>query len=147
MQPWVIGVVIGACLVAAGCLIAAIWLSSRDKNKKKSPPPPVRATDDEPDDKVTVTDGVRYSDSSAPAAGKNKVTYALGDRVLVRGRTVTVKKGGEVIPGKYTLLSAEGADSFNVRYGGVVREFRHGDHIVLAEGEDLTPVSGSIILR
>ena len=52
------------------------------------------------------------------------------------------------MPGQYTVLAgADGAEAFNVRVGGFVREFRHGDTIVLADGDEITAVSHTIVLR
>ena len=52
------------------------------------------------------------------------------------------------MPGKYTVLSSsDGADSFNIRAGGFVREYKHGDSIVIAEGDEVTAVSHTVVLR
>ena len=59
-----------------------------------------------------------------------------------------VGKDKKVKPGKYTILSTqEGMPSVNIRIGHYVREYKHGSTIVLVEGEKITPVSSSIILR
>jgi len=57
-------------------------------------------------------------------------------------------KGGALMPGKYTALSAHGgADTFNIRIGGFVREYKHGDELVIADGEEITAVSHTVVLR
>ena len=58
------------------------------------------------------------------------------------------EKDGELLPGQYTVLSgADGVDAFNVRVGGFVRELHHGDTIVLGDGEEITAVSHTVVLR
>ena len=94
-------------------------------------------------DAVKVKDGVRYTKSSDIGG----VTHNEGDIVLRVGETLTAKKGGALMPGKYTVLSASGETRFNLRLGGVVREFSHSEGIVLGEGDEIAAVSHTVILR
>ena len=101
-------------------------------------------------DNVIIKDGVRYTreENETTADGGVKITHRENDVILEKGVNYIVEKGGKVIPGKYTVLSAqEGTDRFNLRLGGLVREYQHASDIVLAEGETVCAVSQSVILR
>ena len=94
--------------------------------------------------KIKGVDGVRYAEEPSV----KKVSHREGDYVLAVDKTVKAEKDGELLPGQYTVLSgADGVDAFNVRVGGFVREFRHGDTIVLGDGEEITAVSHTVVLR
>lgn len=99
---------------------------------------------------VYVKDGVRYTygeDAKTPE-GDLAITHNRGDILLEKGVTYIVRKDGKIIPGKYTMLTAqENAPTFNVRMGDFVREYKHDSDVVLSEGEKICPVSHSIILR
>ena len=129
-------------LIAIGVLqlaliVVLVVLIARLSSRKKPARPENTAGE------VKVVDGVRYSESSDITA----VTHNEGDFILKKGEAVAAKKGGELMPGKYTVLSAGGERRFNLRFGGVVREFAHGDEIVLADGDEITAVSQNVILR
>ena len=47
----------------------------------------------------------------------------------------------------YTVLTADGSDSFNIRVNGLVREIKHGDVLILGEGDTFCPVSHTVVLR
>lgn len=101
-------------------------------------------------DDIRVVDGVRYTKygKEENSDGSPVISHLEGDIVLSRGVTYTVGKEKSVIPGKYAVLSAgESTSSFNVRIGGLVRQIRHGDDIVLGEGDTICPVSHTVILR
>lgn len=139
----ILAIVLGVLLVLfLVFLIATIVLASKNKKYKK------RLRGDSVED-VKIIDGVRYSISdTAVKNGEVKVSHVKGDILLRSGRTYKAKKDTTLIPGKYTVLSAdENSDSFNVRIGGYVREIRHFDSIVLSEGDEISPVSHNIILR
>lgn len=100
--------------------------------------------------KIYIKDGVRYSsnDKVYTSSGDVTVSLAEGDTVLAVGVTYTAKKDGKIFPGQYKILSADDNTSrFNVRKGGLVREFEHASDIVLSEGEEICAVSHSVILR
>ena len=80
--------------------------------------------------------------------GNQNVSYVQNDIILQPRKMVTVDKKGVIKPGKYTVLSAyENEDTFNIRIGLYVKEYKHGQSIVLAEGDEICPTSSTIILR
>ena len=101
-------------------------------------------------DNVKIKNGVRYTVDGKEITenGDLKITHKERDFILSRGVTYEVRKGGALIPGKYTILSAEeNTTSFNLRVDGFVREFKHADDIVLNDGDTISAVSHSVILR
>lgn len=100
-------------------------------------------------DAVKIIDGVRYSKSDAVSDnGEVQVTHRVGDIVLSRGEEKTAEKDGELLPGTYTVLAtSDGTAAFKLRLGGLVREYKHGDTVVLGDGERICAVSCSVILR
>lgn len=140
MEPLlIVTIVLGA--LALGLLVAVIVLSYKLARKNERT---------EKSDNVKIVDGVRYTTTKAETAadGGVAVTHRQGDVILDRGVTYTVRKDGRIIPGKYTVLSgSEGAEAFNLRVGGFVREFKHASDIVLAEDEEICAVSHPVILR
>ncbi len=100
-------------------------------------------------DKVKVVDGVRYTkDGIVEKNGEINVSHQEGDVTLLRGEEYVVEKDGAVMPGKYTILTADGdTEVFNIRIGGFVREFTHNTPVVLAEGDKVCAVSHTVVLR
>ena len=98
---------------------------------------------------MKIVDGVRYSQGKAIAdSGGMNVTHLQNDFILVKNKVYRAEKGGKLLPGAYTALSAGGNDeNFKLRVGGLVKNFVHGDKIVLGEGEEICAVSASVILR
>ncbi len=136
-----IGVIIALGIVCIGLIIAllVVSLKLRDATKRTS------SADD-----VRIIDGVRYTKygKEENADGSPSISHLENDIVLQRGVTYNVGKDLKIIPGKYAVLSAsEKQDAFNIRIGGIVREVRHGDDIVLGEGDTICAVSHSVILR
>ena len=79
---------------------------------------------------------------------QTEVTLDKNDIVIPAQKTLIASKNGELKPGKYNILSAESSvDCFNVRIGKFVKEYHHGDVVVVADGEEVTPTSHKIILR
>lgn len=135
------GVIIALGIVCVGLIIAVAVLSAklRKATERKS------SADD-----VRIVDGVRYTKygTEEAADGSPVVSHLESDIVLKRGVTYKVGKDLKIIPGKYAVLSAsEKQSAFNIRIGGLVREVRHGDDIVLGEGDTICAVSHSVILR
>ncbi|MCL2062614.1 MAG: hypothetical protein FWH03_08355 [Firmicutes bacterium] len=99
--------------------------------------------------KVKVKGGVRYSvDNTIQFGNAVNVSHSKGDFTVVKGKTYTARVGGALIPGQYTLLTtAHGENKFNIRIGRFLREYTHGDSIVLAEGETIVCTSHSVLLR
>ncbi|MBQ7466738.1 MAG: hypothetical protein IJS74_01550 [Clostridia bacterium] len=99
---------------------------------------------------VVEKDGVRYTPDAeiVDKEGNQNVSYVKDDIVLQPRKMVKVDKKGVIKPGKYTVLSAyENEGTFNIRIGNYVKEYKHGESIVLAEGEEICPTSSTIILR
>ena len=94
--------------------------------------------------------GVRYTPDAEIVGneGEVNISYVKQDVILQPRKVVVVEKKGTIRPGKYTVLSAyENEDSFNIRIGLYVKEYKHGQEIVLAEGDEICPTSSTIILR
>ena len=59
-----------------------------------------------------------------------------------------VGKKEEIHPGKWTVLASnDSVTTFNIRVGNYVQEYKHGQEIILAEGDEVCPTSTTIILR
>jgi hypothetical protein len=76
-----------------------------------------------------------------------EITLKEEDIVLTQGKTYSVGKGKDVPPGLYTLLASNNSGNILKIRLKLVQDYKHGVRIVLAEGEEITPVSESIILR
>ncbi len=75
-------------------------------------------------------------------------TFKQNDFMLKQNTPVTISTQGELKPGKYVVLSTdENMQTFNIRVGIYVREYRHSQEIVLAEGDTICSVSANVILR
>lgn len=101
-------------------------------------------------DGVIVKHNVRYSEDATivDPNGEQNVSYVKNDIILSPRKMVTVSSKGDLKPGKWTVLSAYGnEDTFNIRIGLYVKEYKHGQEIVLAEGDEICPTSTTIILR
>ena len=100
-------------------------------------------------DAVNVKKGVRYTidQTVVDEEGNMNVSFGQNDIVLKPRKTVKVGKGG-IKPGKYTVLGTHAdEDKFNIRVSGYVKEYKHNEEIVLADGDEITAVSTTIILR
>ena len=67
--------------------------------------------------------------------------------VIAQGESVVVGSEGRLPCGEYIIESCEGEESFNVRIGRYVKEYKNGTKVVLTEKQQITPVSTSIVLR
>ena len=143
MQPK--DVVILVLAICAGIfLIALLGLALKLRSIKKQ-----AESGEERAAKVKIVGGVRYSEDDAIAdpEGMN-VTHLPNDFILARNEVYRAEKGGKLLPGVYTALSANGGDrNFKLRVGGLVKNFVHGDEVVLGEGEEVCAVSATVILR
>lgn len=115
-----------------------------------------KALQQKKEENLDIVDDVRYTVEENPVLPevnevtetKVNATYQKKDIMLYQNTPVIVSKDGEVKPGKYILLSTdENQDTFNVRVGIYVREYRHNQEVVLAEGDTICAVSSNIILR
>ena len=94
--------------------------------------------------------GVRYTPNATivDEKGNESVSYIQGDIVIKPRKTMTVGKGADIKPGKWTVLASNDAHTtFNIRIGNYVQEYKHGQEIVLDEGDEICPTSTTIILR
>lgn len=94
--------------------------------------------------------GVRYTPDATivDENGDMTVSYVKNDIVLQPRKMVSVGKKAQIKPGKYTVLSAySNEQSFNIRIGQFVKEYNHGQEIVLVEGDEICPTSTTVILR
>ncbi|MBE5755778.1 MAG: hypothetical protein E7341_03800 [Clostridiales bacterium] len=101
-------------------------------------------------DDVIIKHGVRYTPEATivDKDGVENVTYVKGDIIIKPRKVVKVGKGEEIKPGKWTILASnDSATVFNVRIGNFVQEYKHGQEIVLSEGDEICPTSTTIILR
>ena len=126
--------------LCVACFVMAVVFAVRASSLKK-----LRAELEKKagSDKVVVKDGVRYTEREDEGA----VTHNEGDVVLSVGKPMTAGKGKRLMPGKYKVLSASEEKKFNLRVGGMVREYAHGDEIVLGDGDEICAVSHTVILR
>ena len=101
-------------------------------------------------DEVVVKHGVRYTPEATivDEKGNENVTYIKGDIIIKPRKVAKVGKGLDIKPGKWTILASnDKATTFNVRIGNYVQEYKHGQEIVLSEGDEVCPTSTTIILR
>lgn len=130
------------CVSAVLVIVAAAWIITAVANKRKTAGNRV--------DDVYIKDGVRYTRNGevVDEQGNVKISLNKGDIMLERGKEYICSKEGQLLPGKYTVLSAdENNDKVNIRLGGVVREYNHFSSIVITEGDEISSVSHNIILR
>ena len=99
---------------------------------------------------VKIKGGKRYTKYEQVETKQHQVqiTHLENDVILQRGVVYTAKKGGTLLPGKYSILSTEeNTKKFNIRLGGFVREYAHNADIVIGDGEEICSVSHTTILR
>lgn len=99
---------------------------------------------------VKIKHGVRFSKDATIVTdeGNPNISYVENDIILQPRKMVTVSSKGGIRPGKWTVLSAYGnEETFNIRIGLYVKEYKHGQEIILAEGDEICPTSTTIILR
>ena len=135
------------CIILVGiCLLLAVvfgFVNSKYSKLLKS------MSKREVDDTLTKK-GVRYTvdQTVLDENGNMNVSFGSGDIVLKQGETQIVGVKNKVKPGKYTMLSTKDEDeTFNIRVGAYVKEYKHNQKIVLADGEEITSVNGNVILR
>lgn len=97
-------------------------------------------------EEIEIVNGVRYK-KTADEQNQN-LALKKGDQILKRGKYYQVGEGLDVLAGTYTLLVADGdVTSVNIKISGLVKEFKHGSTLILAEGDNLEPLSSNIVLR
>lgn len=129
-------------LIAFGAVILLaliIWLSQMASKRRQ-----IKKTG------IDEEKGVRYTAESDITKNdeEQNISFIKEDIIIPQNITEVAGAKNKVKCGKYTVLSTiEGIESFYVRIGSYVRGMKHGSEIVLTEGERITPVSCSIILR
>ena len=138
---YIIYAVAGVILVLTATL-TIVKMVKKSKAKKQSAAKEAES--------VVVKNGVRYTRDAeiVDDEGNANISYVKEDIILQPRKMVVVDKKGALKPGKYTVLSAyENEDTFNIRIGLYVKEYKHGQEIILAEGDEICPTSSTIILR
>lgn len=133
--------VIGAIFVGTSTVEIVRYAKKRKKRNEESS----REVED-----VEIKKGVRYTEDQTivDKQGDMHLSFGKGDKVLKQGVTYVAEQKGELLPGKYTILSVhQDEEAFNVRIGTYVKEYKHGQDVVIADGQTITPVSTDIILR
>ncbi len=136
-------VYVAAALIVVLCIVLVCVKSAKNKKKRAE----IKSREAEG---VVEKHGVRYSQDATivDENGDQNVSFVKHDIILQPRKMVQVSSKGEVKPGKWTVLSAYGnEDTFNIRIGLYVKEYKHGQEIVLAEGDEICPTSTTIILR
>lgn len=101
-------------------------------------------------DDVIIKHGVRYTPEATIVNkdGTENVTYIKNDIIIKPRKVAKVGKNADIKPGKWTILASNDSITvFNVRVGNYVQEYKHGQEIILAEGDEICPTSTTIILR
>ena len=144
MAKYVDYILVGAIvlIVAISLIVSIVRIK---KNAKIREEEKTREVDD-----VVIKHGVRYTPDATivDKDGVENVTYIKGDIIIKPRKVVKVGRNEEIKPGKWTILASnDSATVFNVRVGNYVQEYKHGQEIVLAEGDEICPTSTTIILR
>lgn len=137
--------IIGGLIIAAIVVAFAISIAKTVKKAKIRAEEKTREVDD-----VIEKHGVRYTPEATivDEKGNDNVTFIKGDIIIKPRKVAKVGKGLDIKPGKWTILASnEKATTFNVRIGNYVQEYKHGQEIVLSEGDEVCPTSTTIILR
>ena len=127
-------VLIIVCIACALCLIAVLVYSAIIARRKKNDgEQPMDETESENADTDVITDNTDVATDS-----------------IVMSRNVMYSAGvnGQFAVGTYTVSNADGSsEKFNMRVNGLVPEYENGDIITFAEGDTVSPVSGSVSLN
>ena len=136
MKIALIAVSVVLVIVLIALIIVTTMLRRKDSDKKTG--------------KLEIVDGVRYTkeEKVEDDRGNALVTLNKGDIMLERGKEYRVGKNGDLLAGRYTVLTAdENRESVNIRIGGLVRDYKHFSSIILTEGDKICAVSSNAILR
>lgn len=136
--------IIGGVIIAIVVLTILSSVIATIKKSKARAEEKTREVDD-----VVVKHGVRYTPDATivDEKGNDNITYIQGDIIIKPRNKMYVGKGG-IKPGKWTVLASNDATSvFNIRIGNYVQEYKHGQEIILSEGDEVCPTSTTIILR
>ena len=135
------------CIILLGiCLLMGIVFCFINRKYSKL----LKSMSEREVDQVNIKKGVRYTEDQTVVDenGNMNISFGQGDVVLQQNITEVVGPKNKVKPGKYTLLSSKDEDEkFNLRVGAYVKEYKHNQKIVLAEGQEITAVNCTVILR
>ncbi len=141
----VVDYVIGGIIIALIVIAIIVGIVNSVKKAKKRAEEKTREVDD-----VIIKHGVRYTPEATivDEQGNDNVSFVKGDIIIKPRKVVKVGKKEDIKPGKWTVLASnESATTFNIRVGNYVQEYRHGQEIILSEGDEICPTSTTIILR
>ncbi len=130
--------------IAIIVLVAIVLIVKAVKKRKKRKKEQLTQTQETKDGRYSLESDVAPVD----ADGQANASFVKEDVIVGKGQTVVAGKSRDIAVGRYTVLTTvDGVNAFNVRINGFVREIEHNTVIVLGEGDSITPVSHSIILR
>ena len=132
-------------LLGCVCLFMLVLLITINKKYSKM----LNAMRNREVDNINQKNGVRYTvdQTVMDENGEMNVSLSQKDIILKQNETQTAGIKNKIKPGKYTVLSSGDDEKFNIRVGNLVKEYRHGQSIVIADGEEITAVSSTVILR
>lgn len=135
--------------VAAVAYISLLTIKIVRNKKRKKQEEAIHA--EKVEKNLDIVDDVRYTMETNPVeaeTGETNITHLQGDIILSQNTPVTVEQNGRIKPGKYILISTDpNVSAFNIRVGIYVREYKHNQEIVVADGDTICAVSCSVILR
>lgn len=138
VMGWLEWTAVGAACALLLAIIIVVFAIRNNKNKAKK--------------NLVETRDARYTYDNAKTtteSGDAKMTFAREDILVGQGQKLTVGTGkGQIKPGKYIVLATDDkTPEFNLRVGSYVKEYKHNQEVVLAEGIEFTAISASVILR
>lgn len=137
--------IISGVIIVLILVVLVVAIVKIVKNAKKRAEEKTREVND-----VVEKKGVRYTPNATivDEKGNESVSYIQGDIVIKPRKVMKVGKGEDIKPGKWTVLASNDSHTtFNIRIGNYVQEYKHGQEIVLSEGDEICPTSTTIILR
>jgi len=142
-QYWWI-VLIGAVVLVLVLLVIIEGMVRR--NKKRGKHEAKTGVIETKDLRVSTPKTVETFDSM----GNVQVSVATQDFICKKDKTLKAGTGkdADLKPGKYTVLTgADAVSQFYVKIGGFQRNMKHGDVIILGDGDEITASTTTIILR
>lgn len=137
--------IVGGLIIAFIVVAIIVGIVGTIKKSKIRAEEKTREVDD-----VVIKHGVRYTPDATIVNkdGTENVTYIKDDIIIKPRKVMKVGKGEDIKPGKWTILASnDSVTVFNVRVGNYVQEYKHGQEIILSEGDEICPTSTTIILR
>lgn len=137
--------IVGGAIILAVVIAIIVGIVNTFRKAKKRAEEKSREVDD-----VVVKHGVRYTPEATivDEVGNDNVTFIKGDIIIKPRKVMKVGKKEDIKPGKWTVLASnDSVTTFNIRVGNYVQEYKHGQEIILAEGDEICPTSTTIILR